>query len=110
MFPQSRGDGQIPRLANAQRAGDLRGNQLRIADSIQRNKVYASWELFEQSAAEFQGQAGLPDTAWTGERHQPYLRFQRQLPGTLHFPVPANQRRALSRKIMRRMGGRRSRL
>ena len=110
MLLEGERDGAIPGLPHAQRVGDLRSNQFRIADAIQRDKVNASGKLIQQFAAEFHGQARLADASRPGQRHQSHLRLQDQLPGSLQLLVPAHQRRALGGQIMRSGRGRRLRL
>ena len=43
------------------------------------------------SAGGFDGQAGLADPPWTGERHEPDLRPQQEGDDFPHLPLPAAQ-------------------
>src|SRR4029077_16198490 len=82
---EGQGDGTISALPDAERIGDLRRNQIRIVNSIQRNEGNASRKLLQYPSAEFDDQARLADASGPRQRRQSHMRLQDQLPGALQL-------------------------
>src|SRR3984957_21057398 len=60
----------------------------------------ATWKALAQSPRHLQGEAGLADTAWTGDREQPHILTLQEFLGGVHFLLPPPEPGPLYGKIV----------
>ena len=90
--------GQGARLGEAQSLGDGGRDQGGIAQCVQRNPDNAASESGSQVRGDGQGEAGLPDTTRTGQRHHAHVRVTQQVGHRGNIPLPPDQRARRHRK------------
>jgi hypothetical protein len=77
----------------AQRLGDGREDELRLADGGERNKANTVGEAVRYVSGDLEGEAGLADAAGAGQRDEPdIVLFQKTVDGR-HLRLTSDQRR-----------------
>ena len=90
-------------LPHVQRAGDGRGDEVRIArrrERLQGHEADAVLEVVEQVGRHGEGQARLAHPAGAGQRQQARLGPQQEAPDRRHLALPADERRRLLREAV----------
>jgi hypothetical protein len=81
-----------------QRRRDLGRNERRVGDRGEGDKRHVTGECIAGGAGHGKRQARLADAARTGQRQQPVLPGMQQGDDGLCVPLPADERRALTRQ------------